>query len=611
MAGSRTFTNTCSGNHGSHYTQNLIVNWDDYDITNNRTYLRINYTRTRDSGYYNYGYDNPSQINIDGSQVASANPTSAHNTQITQTLCTYEGWVYHNNDGTKTINVSASFSSTSSNLSGGSVSGTVELPTIPRASDIGVNDANIGSNTTITINKKVDSFTTDLYWRVQGDSSWISIGTTSQYSYAWTVPTSLYSRIPNAKTIKCEFRGVTKSGSTTIGEKTTTATFTATGNPIINTITAIDTNSTTTALTGDNTKMIRYASNVKITINASAQNSATIKTITVNNNLVSNNTITFNKATTNSFNVTVVDTRDYSKSQTKTITMVNYVPLTLNATITRNTPTDGKININYNGNYFNGSFGSQSNTLTVQYRSRVANGTWGSWTNLSPTISGNTYSQTTTLSGYDYTKQYEFQIRTTDKIETKTIAGINVPKGKPVYDWDEDSFNVNGDLTIEEVSIFQKMYPVGSIYMSVNNTNPSTYFGGTWVAWGSGRVPVGVNTSDTEFSTVEKTGGSKDMQKHSHTRGTMNITGQIDNLTWDNNVGFYGITTSGAIIKRNTYPQGRILAEDSYWGSGSDSAALFGFDASQNWTGNTSEEGTGNSGNLQPYITCFMWKRVS
>ena len=65
--------------------------------------------------------------------------------------------------------------------------------------------------------------------------------------------------------------------------------------------------------------------------------------------------------------------------------------------------------------------------------------------------------------------------------------------------------------------------PVGSIYMSVNDINPSIYFGGTWVSWGAGRVPVGVDTSDNDFSTVEKTGGEKEhtltvneMPSHSH-----------------------------------------------------------------------------------------------
>ena len=60
----------------------------------------------------------------------------------------------------------------------------------------------------------------------------------------------------------------------------------------------------------------------------------------------------------------------------------------------------------------------------------------------------------------------------------------------------------------DEINI-DKVYPVGSIYISVNSTNPSSYFGGTWVSWDAGRVPVGVNTSDSNFSTVEKIGGEQ------------------------------------------------------------------------------------------------------
>ena len=55
----------------------------------------------------------------------------------------------------------------------------------------------------------------------------------------------------------------------------------------------------------------------------------------------------------------------------------------------------------------------------------------------------------------------------------------------------------------------KEMYPVGSIYISVTNTNPGTIFGGPWVAFGTGRTLVGIDTSQTEFNTVEKTGGEK------------------------------------------------------------------------------------------------------
>ena len=79
-------------------------------------------------------------------------------------------------------------------------------------------------------------------------------------------------------------------------------------------------------------------------------------------------------------------------------------------------------------------------------------------------------------------------------------------------------------MEINALEIFNKVYPVGSIYLSVNNSNPSNYFGGTWVAWGSGRVPVGVNTSDSNFNTVEKTGRESEhtltvdeLAQHGHT----------------------------------------------------------------------------------------------
>lgn len=116
------------------------------------------------------------------------------------------------------------------------------------------------------------------------------------------------------------------------------------------------------------------------------------------------------------------------------------------------------------------------------------------------------------------------------------------------------------------------IYPIGSIYLSVNATNPSKYFGGTWVAWGTGRVPVGVDTTQTEFSTVEKTGGSKYLQAHIH---------------------------GAALGASNSYtPNG-----GSHW--------LAEYISSASNPSYIKSTGDGDSGNLQPYITCYMWKRVA
>lgn len=58
-------------------------------------------------------------------------------------------------------------------------------------------------------------------------------------------------------------------------------------------------------------------------------------------------------------------------------------------------------------------------------------------------------------------------------------------------------------------SLANKLYPVGSILYTTNNANPSTYLGGTWEAYGMGKVLVGLNTSDSDFNSIGKQGGAK------------------------------------------------------------------------------------------------------
>lgn len=68
---------------------------------------------------------------------------------------------------------------------------------------------------------------------------------------------------------------------------------------------------------------------------------------------------------------------------------------------------------------------------------------------------------------------------------------------------------VINEIKTELKDIALKLYPIGCLYLATNNTNPGDIFGGTWELFGQGKTLVGVDINDSDFSTVEKIGGSK------------------------------------------------------------------------------------------------------
>lgn len=131
----------------------------------------------------------------------------------------------------------------------------------------------------------------------------------------------------------------------------------------------------------------------------------------------------------------------------------------------------------------------------------------------------------------------------------------------------------------EEENIYPNPhFPVGSIYLSVLNTNPSKWFGGTWEQIAKGRTLVGVDTSDTDFNTVKKTGGEKEhilttdeMPSHKHS------------------IYRSGSTSSG---------YGALFQSSS--------------SVSESHGAPVRETGGGKAhNNLQPYFTCYIWCRTA
>ena len=127
--------------------------------------------------------------------------------------------------------------------------------------------------------------------------------------------------------------------------------------------------------------------------------------------------------------------------------------------------------------------------------------------------------------------------------------------------------------------IMKAMYPVGSIYTNATDgTNPASLLGfGTWAAFAAGRVPVGIDPTQTEFDTAGKTGGAKthtltipEMPSHNH-----------------------NVTVRGAINK----PEGT---------GGAFTTSI------DNYTTTTTNTGGGGAhNNLQPYVVVYMWRRTA
>ena len=240
----------------------------------------------------------------------------------------------------------------------------------------------------------------------------------------------------------------TFDGETGVFESKTERTLTIiNANPIL-TPTVVDTNTATIALTGDANKLVKFYSDAKATLNAEVLKNSTLSYFEIKNGSKYGNTqtYTFEDVENHVFNFLIRDSRGNTATTALTPNMVEYVKLTCN--LGNNLPdTDGNYDINVSGNYFNGTFGAVANTLTVEYRIKEEDGSYGDWTVMPITFNNNTYEATTSLSGLDYRKYYVVQLRAADKLATVETAETQI-HATPVFSWSEEDFEFNCDVRV-------------------------------------------------------------------------------------------------------------------------------------------------------------------
>lgn len=229
------------------------------------------------------------------------------------------------------------------------------------------------------------------------------------------------------------------------------------------------------------------------------------------------------------------------------------------------------------------------------------------------------------------------------EVTNKAILEVNKSPAGTVILPTEDTWQTTVENYVSQLFndfTVDQMYPVGSIYTSINSANPSTYFGGAWQRFGQGQVLVGVNESDPDFATVKKTGGEKkhtlivnEIPSHTHQQYAhthLATTASAGDHTHDATAASAG-SHNHDIGSRSTYNingNGFAAVGDGIENVGNYKTSKGGAHThtltvenagahTHTMTVNNATAKNRNTGggfahnNLQPYITVYMWLRTA
>lgn len=616
-------TSTFSGNWGHNLTLEIFSAWNSQNIAGNYSTLNVQVFLSASSyAMISTAETRPLTMTIgDGSEILQVNPSISQGQR--KALLQKDYRINHNADGTKPqFNISAKFDINISYYGSATAIQAIKLPDIKRASTSDDIAGNVGSAVTINISKQMSTFRHTLKFDFKGLTG--TIASLVDTSYTWTIPNSFATMLPNSLsgtgTLIVETYTDT---SEKIGENryTITATIpdTATYKPTLASVSLSDANTATGSLiTGTN--FVRIMSRPKVTFGtATGKNGATIKSynaeVVGKNKFITGNGSNFDMLDFTGSAViraTVTDSRGLTSAPVDTtINVLDYfLPQTISLKITRAQSDPNIFQLSPIVEIAPLTVGGvQKNQLKIKvevapYDTGVYSVDNGSATNTWSTISKMNGELLNLGGSYDKAKSWLVRVTVSDSFNTAMPIGqtvssefalmVKAPTGVSFGKiWERGIIDAQGDVyvsgktdtksltvdgfVISKLTILNMIYPVGSIFISTSSANPATTMGGTWTRYGQGRVLVGVNESDTDFSTAGKTGGEKthlqtvdEMPSHTH--------------------GFRG----GG---ENNYV--RVEPSSTYGYSGNS-------DKTTNATG-----GNKPFNIMQPYITTYMWLRTA
>ena len=370
----------------------------------------------------------------------------------------------------------------------------------PYINTVGTVNLTIGSSQTLTLyNPKGRSVT--VYMKHNNASgTQIYSGSTSTTTIQFTPTAStMYNLIPNAKSGNCVYY-VVYSGNTSATKSGTFVVNENNNKPSVTSYTPYDSNTRTYNLTGDRNKIVLNASTLQLTVVANAKNNATFNnngyikvngtslSLTINGNNATG-VYTISRPSSATFSIELKDSRGIITSTSYTLTnYVNYFLPTFVGFAVRNQPTDGKINLSGRGTFFNGSFGAANNTIKVYYHvvdfsttpeEVLADGEFV------VTINGNNHTETEIqISGADYRKNWAVLFIYQDQFLTLN-SSARITKGVPIFNWDEDEFDINVDTKING-TIFSRGKQLTSQYaLDLSSLSTSNFYPVTFLCYDS------------------------------------------------------------------------------------------------------------------------------
>lgn len=499
--------------------------------------------------------------------------------------------VSHDADGTKTAQIIDTFNinATIDGVRVGSItaSGSITLDRIARnATIVTANDFTDETNPTLTYSNP-SSFACDVAIEFAGGSI-TRAGAISGASGSYTMQltdserTTLRNASRNSPTLKVTYVLKTTIDGTAYYSRVERKMNVVDAAPELGEVSYEDTNAATVAVTGDKSRIVQNHSVLTVTIpTATAKKGATIASYTiafggVSKTVTSSGTVSLGAVDVSysqALTVTATDSRGFTASKSVQVTVDDYSAPTAVIDLHRLNNFEPTTYITANSRY---SYLNGKNAVTIAAKfKKVSDSSYGTPIELADSI------QSTVTCDRD--SAYDFVVTVADKLES-TDYNLALGKGIPAFFIDTKKSSVGVNCLPSQSDVLQLgdsawltaqgAYPVGAIYLSVTDVDPSSLFGGTWERIG-GRFLLGADNTYAAGSTggeAAHTMTIDEMPKHNH---------DVDNLN-----------ASG-----NATPFMTVQAQDKR-GFGGNVQTMYA-------------DGGKAHNNMPPYIAVFMWQRVS